>query len=99
MNQQPNILSPKEAFKACFSAVAAYLGRPSAETVLFAGVPIAETRIEAGDIRHLAERIGLEVAEFNHRISCAVASTFRPSSFAPASCRSPYSRKSKAATI
>ncbi|TIX38761.1 MAG: type I secretion system permease/ATPase, partial [Mesorhizobium sp.] len=67
MNQQPNILSPKEAFKACFSAIAAYLGRPSAETVLFAGVPIAESRIEVGDIRHLAERIGLEVSEFNHR--------------------------------
>ena len=30
MNQQPNIVSPKEAFKACFSAIAAYLGRPSA---------------------------------------------------------------------
>ena len=36
MNPQPKILSPKEAFKACFSAVAGYLGRPSAETVLFA---------------------------------------------------------------
>ncbi|MFD1985798.1 type I secretion system permease/ATPase [Mesorhizobium newzealandense] len=67
MNQQPNILSPKEAFKACFSAVAGYLGRPSAETVLFAGVPISETRIEVEDIRHLAERIGLEVKEVSHR--------------------------------
>ncbi|RUY21707.1 type I secretion system permease/ATPase, partial [Mesorhizobium sp. M7A.F.Ca.CA.001.13.2.1] len=67
MNQQPNILSPKEAFKACFSAVAGYLGRPSAETVLFAGVPLSDTRIAADDIRHLAERIGLEVTEFNHR--------------------------------
>ncbi|TPM15949.1 type I secretion system permease/ATPase [Mesorhizobium sp. B2-3-5] len=67
MNKQPNILTPKEAFKACFSAVAAYLGRPSAETVLFAGVPVSETRIEITEIRHLAERIGLEVKEFNHR--------------------------------
>ncbi|TPJ32946.1 type I secretion system permease/ATPase [Mesorhizobium sp. B2-3-13] len=67
MNQQPHILSPKEAFKACFSAVAAYLGRPSAETVLFAGVPISDTRIEVTEIRHLAERIGLETHEFNHR--------------------------------
>ncbi|RUU32373.1 type I secretion system permease/ATPase [Mesorhizobium sp. M6A.T.Ce.TU.016.01.1.1] len=67
MNQQPNILSPKEAFKACFSAVAGYLGRPSAETVLFAGIPLSETRIEVDDIRHLAERIGLEVQEFSHR--------------------------------
>ncbi|TGQ05792.1 MULTISPECIES: type I secretion system permease/ATPase [unclassified Mesorhizobium] len=67
MNQQPHILSPKEAFKACFCAVAAYLGRPSAETVLFAGVPISETRIEPDEIRHLAERIGLEVQDFSHR--------------------------------
>ncbi|MFD2054166.1 type I secretion system permease/ATPase [Mesorhizobium calcicola] len=67
MNQQPNILTPKEAFKACFSAVAGYLGRPSAETVLFAGVPISESRIEIEEIRHLAERIGLEVKEVNHR--------------------------------
>ncbi|TPJ49084.1 MULTISPECIES: type I secretion system permease/ATPase [unclassified Mesorhizobium] len=67
MNQQPNILSPKEAFKACFSAVAAYLGRPSAETVLFAGVPLAETRIDIDAIRHLAERVGLEITEFSHR--------------------------------
>ncbi|TGT41323.1 MULTISPECIES: type I secretion system permease/ATPase [unclassified Mesorhizobium] len=67
MNQQPHILSPKEAFKACFSAIAAYLGRPSAETVLFAGVPISDTRIEVTEIRHLAERIGLETHEFNHR--------------------------------
>ncbi|TIV75777.1 MAG: type I secretion system permease/ATPase, partial [Mesorhizobium sp.] len=65
MNQQPHILSPKEAFKACFCAVAAYLGRPSAETVLFAGVPISETRIEPDEIRHLAERIGLEVQDFS----------------------------------
>ncbi|QPC91690.1 type I secretion system permease/ATPase [Mesorhizobium sp. INR15] len=67
MNQQPHILSPKEAFKLCLSAIAAYLGRPSAETVLFAGVPISETRIEVNEIRHIAERIGLEVNEFNHR--------------------------------
>lgn len=67
MNQQPNILSPKEAFKACFSAVAAYLGRPSAETVLFAGVPLAETRIDIDAIRHLAERVGLEITEFSQR--------------------------------
>ncbi|TGT93095.1 type I secretion system permease/ATPase, partial [bacterium M00.F.Ca.ET.163.01.1.1] len=44
-----------------------YLGRPSAETVLFAGVPISDTRIEVTEIRHLAERIGLETHEFNHR--------------------------------
>ena len=67
MNQQIHIQTPVEAFKTCFSAVAAYLGRPSAETVLFSGVPISATRIEVQEIRHLAERIGLETTEFEHR--------------------------------
>ncbi|AMS44815.1 MULTISPECIES: type I secretion system permease/ATPase [Aminobacter] len=67
MNQQAHIQTPVEAFKSCFSAVAAYLGRPSAETVLFAGVPISEERIEVQEIKHLAERIGLETTEFAHR--------------------------------
>lgn len=67
MNQQAHIQTPVEAFKSCFSAVAAFLGRPSAETVLFAGVPISEDRIEVQEIRHLAERIGLETTEFAQR--------------------------------
>lgn len=67
MNPQPKILSPKEAFKACFSAVAGYLGRPSAETVLFAGVPLSDTQIDIDAIRHLAERVGLEITEFSQR--------------------------------
>lgn len=67
MNQQAHIQTPAEAFKKCFSAVAAYLGRPSAETVLFSGVPISDSRIEMQEIRHLAERIGLETEEFDHR--------------------------------
>ena len=67
MNQQAHIQTPAEAFKSCFSAVAAYLGRPSAETVLFSGVPLPETRIEMQEIRHLAERIGLDIEEFGHR--------------------------------
>ncbi|MBB6468500.1 ATP-binding cassette subfamily C protein LapB [Aminobacter lissarensis] len=67
MNQQAHIQTPVEAFKSCFSAVAAFLGRPSAETVLFSGVPISEDRIEVQEIRHLAERIGLETTEFANR--------------------------------
>ena len=67
MNQQTHIQTPVEAFKSCFSAVAAYLGRPSAETVLFSGVPISATRIELQEIRHLAERIGLETQGFDRR--------------------------------
>lgn len=48
-------------------AIAAYLGRPSAETVLFSGVPLSNDRIEIDEIRNLAERIGLEVKQFDRR--------------------------------
>lgn len=65
MNQQSHIDASVDAFKACFSAVAAYLGRPSADTVLFAGVPFSKALIEFEDVRHLAERIGLDVTEFS----------------------------------
>ncbi|MEP9395942.1 type I secretion system permease/ATPase [Mesorhizobium sp. KR2-14] len=67
MNQHTHIQSFGDAFKACFAGVAAYLGRPSAETVLFAGVPVSKTHIEANDIEHLAERIGLDVHFFDSR--------------------------------
>ena len=67
MNQHQKIRPATSDFKSCFAAVAAYLGRPSAETVLFAGVPLSPDRIEIDEIRNLAERIGLEVAEFDNR--------------------------------
>lgn len=67
MNQQPQLRSPGTGFKTCFSAIAAFLGRPSAETVLFAGVPLSDSRIEIEEIRHLAERIGLDAKEFDGR--------------------------------
>ncbi|MBU0584820.1 MAG: type I secretion system permease/ATPase [Alphaproteobacteria bacterium] len=67
MNIQPQSRSPNEQFKACFAAIAGYLGRPSAETVLFAGFPIGDPKPEFADIRHLAERIGLDVGHFDHR--------------------------------
>ncbi|MDH6235242.1 ATP-binding cassette subfamily C protein LapB [Mesorhizobium soli] len=67
MNQHSHIQSFGDAFKACFAGVAAYLGRPSAETVLFAGVPVSKTHIEANDIEHLAERIGLDTHFFDQR--------------------------------
>ncbi|ESZ08060.1 ABC transporter ATPase [Mesorhizobium sp. L2C089B000] len=35
--------------------------------MLFAGVPLSDTRIDIDAIRHLAERIGLEITEFSHR--------------------------------
>jgi ATP-binding cassette subfamily C protein LapB len=67
LNQHQKIRPQKDDFKSCFAAVAAYLGRPSAETVLFSGVPISNDGVEIDDIRNLAERIGLEIARFDNR--------------------------------
>lgn len=67
MNQHQKIRPANADFKSCFAAVAAYLGRPSAETVLFSGVPLSSGAIEADEIRNLAERIGLEIEEFDRR--------------------------------
>lgn len=66
MNQHQKIRPANTDFKSCFAAVAAYLGRPSAETVLFSGVPISNDRVEFDEIRNLAERIGLEVTQFDN---------------------------------
>jgi ATP-binding cassette, subfamily C, bacterial LapB len=49
-------------FKSAFRTLAAYLGRPSSETVLFSGVP--ETDLEPPDfdaIERLARRVGLAI--------------------------------------
>ena len=67
MNQHQEIRPANTGFKSCFAAVAAYLGRPSAETVLFSGVPLSSDRIGLDEIRNLAERIGLEVSSFDSR--------------------------------
>ena len=67
MNQHQKIRPANSDFKSCFAAVAAYLGRPSAETVLFSGVPISSDSVEIDEIRNLAERIGLEVTQFENR--------------------------------
>ncbi|MEP9387691.1 type I secretion system permease/ATPase [Mesorhizobium sp. KR9-304] len=67
MNQHQKIRPANTGFKSCFAAVAAYLGRPSAETVLFSGVPLSSDRIGIDEIRNLAERIGLEVSSFDSR--------------------------------
>ena len=67
MNQHQKIRPASSDFKSCFAAVAAYLGRPSAETVLFSGVPLSSDKIEIDEINNLAERIGLEVEQFDSR--------------------------------
>jgi ATP-binding cassette, subfamily C, bacterial LapB len=67
LNQHQKIRPANSDFKSCFAAVAAYLGRPSAETVLFSGVPLSSDKIEIDEINNLAERIGLEVEQFDSR--------------------------------
>jgi ATP-binding cassette, subfamily C, bacterial LapB len=59
VNYQPRF-SEAEAFKACFSGVAAFLGRPSAPTVLFSGVPLGPGAISFEEIEFLANRVGME---------------------------------------
>ena len=51
-------------FRSSFRVIAAYLGRPSSDAVLFSGVP-EENLVEPTheEVERLAERIGLEVAE------------------------------------
>ncbi len=64
MNQKPELGSFIESFRSSFSAVATFLGRPSAETVLFSGISFSGDNVDIDDIRHLAERIGLEAKSF-----------------------------------
>jgi ATP-binding cassette subfamily C protein LapB len=67
VNERVKSVGPGDAFRSSFRAIATFLGRPNADTVLFHGVPLSADRIDIDEIRHLAERIGLEVAEFEHR--------------------------------
>jgi ATP-binding cassette subfamily C protein LapB len=60
VNYQPRFSTEAEAFKVCFSGIAAFLGRPSAPTVLFSGVPLGPGAITFEEIEFLANRIGLE---------------------------------------
>ncbi|MGL3607880.1 type I secretion system permease/ATPase [Rhizobium sp. G187] len=56
------------SFRGSFKAVAAYYGRPTSDTVLFSGLPdeIVES-LEADDVEHVAERIGLQVVKISQR--------------------------------
>ena len=65
MNQQSQIDSQAEVFKACFSMVASALGRPSAETVLFSGVPLDAGAVDFEDIERVSSRIGLDARRFS----------------------------------
>ena len=60
MNYQPRFSAEAEAFKSCFSGVASFLGRPSAPTVLFSGVPIGPSTVTIEEIEFVANRVGIE---------------------------------------
>lgn len=49
-----------DAFKVCFSGIASFLGRPSASTVLFSGVPLGPGAITFEEIEFVANRVGVE---------------------------------------
>ncbi|MGE0503588.1 MAG: type I secretion system permease/ATPase [Rhizobiaceae bacterium] len=60
MNQPTPSLAGDDTFRTSFAAVAAFLGRPSAETVIFAGVPGGGGVIAFEEIEHVAGRLGIE---------------------------------------
>ena len=74
MNYQPRYSAEADAFKRCFSGVSSFLGRPSAPTVLFSGVPIGPSTVTIEEIEFVANRVGIEAkiytrADFvRHRI-------------------------------
>lgn len=63
--QQP--ATEADHFRSCFSAVSAFLGRPGAYNVLFSGIPLNADSLELDEIRHIAERVGLEVHPFSEQ--------------------------------
>ena len=64
MNYQPRFSTEAEAFKSCFSGIASFLGRPSAPTVLFSGIPIGPNAITFEEVELIADRVGIEARVF-----------------------------------
>ena len=62
MNQPVMPTQGTDAFRACFSAICAFLGRPSAQTVIFAGAPLDARALEFEEIQHLSGRLGMEAS-------------------------------------
>lgn len=56
-----------ETFRTAFQRVAAFLGRPGSEVVLFSGVPFDEAMPSLEDVQRLSDRVGLEVRAFGWR--------------------------------
>ena len=73
VNYQPRFSTEAEAFKSCFSGVASFLGRPSAPTVLFSGIPIGPNAVTFEEIEFVAESC-------RHRSQDLHAHRLRPSS-------------------
>lgn len=57
-----------QTFKAAFRCVATFYGRPASDVVLFSGIPdeIVES-LEADDVEHMGQRIGLDVIRHGER--------------------------------
>lgn len=64
MNQHGFLATETDVFKSCFGAVASFLGRPSAATVLFSGVPLGKSSISFEEIELIANRVGIEAQSY-----------------------------------
>ncbi|MCV0395631.1 MAG: type I secretion system permease/ATPase [Rhizobiaceae bacterium] len=53
----------RDDFRTAFKRVAAYLGRPASEAVLFSGVPFDDKAVEVEDVVALSHRIGLDLVQ------------------------------------
>lgn len=58
---------PAEDFRSSFRKIAMFLGRPSADSVLFSGVPFDDHAVNIEDVTRLSYRIGLECREYSRR--------------------------------
>ncbi len=67
LNRQSKLRADTDIFRSCFAAVASFLGRPGADAVLFSRIPLSGSALEIDEVRHMAERIGLNTRTFSHR--------------------------------
>lgn len=54
-------------FRGAFRKIAAFLGRPTADIVLFSGVPFDDDAVTLEDVTRLSHRIGIEFREHSRR--------------------------------
>ena len=56
-----------DSFRSAFRKIAGFLGRPSADAVLFSGVPFDDKSVTSEDVGRLSQRIGLEFSEHSRK--------------------------------